>query len=135
MGEPGYPVNCPHCGRLLQYIWTQGETHFYRCAKDGTLILPPGRASQARRAGELSSTAPRGSLTGASPSRPKLTGWMSEWVGVWGLVGLIVLAGGSALITTTNADWSWLRFFYAMACLVFAYKVGLHTGRSRATRC
>jgi hypothetical protein len=34
-------VNCPKCGSRLAYVRTQDETHFYRCARHGTVILPP----------------------------------------------------------------------------------------------
>ncbi len=39
--DPGFPLNCPKCGTRLVYIRTDGDTHFYRCPRHGSLILPP----------------------------------------------------------------------------------------------
>jgi hypothetical protein len=39
--DPGFPLNCPHCGEKLAYVRTEGEIHFYRCSRHGPLILPP----------------------------------------------------------------------------------------------
>ena len=41
MPDPGFPVNCPKCGQRLTYVRSEGETHFYRCPRDGAVILPP----------------------------------------------------------------------------------------------
>jgi len=39
--DPNFPVSCPHCGRKLVYRRTEDATHFYRCERNGMLILPP----------------------------------------------------------------------------------------------
>jgi hypothetical protein len=31
MPNPGFPLNCPKCGKPLVYVRTDGDTHFYRC--------------------------------------------------------------------------------------------------------
>jgi uncharacterized Zn finger protein (UPF0148 family) len=41
MPDPGFPVNCPKCGTPLSYVRTDGDTHFYRCPRHGSLVLPP----------------------------------------------------------------------------------------------
>ena len=41
MHEPAIPLNCPYCGARVEYRRTEGETHFYHCAKCGPLALPP----------------------------------------------------------------------------------------------
>ena len=48
MADPGFPLNCPKCGTRLVYLRTQDDTHFYRCAQRGLMVLPPhGRGSVA----------------------------------------------------------------------------------------
>jgi hypothetical protein len=40
-------MNCPLCGAPLVYLRSHGDTHFYRCPRNGVLILPPdGRVRQ-----------------------------------------------------------------------------------------
>ena len=47
MSDPELSANCPYCGTALVYVRTDGETHIYRCARHGSLILPPdGRVRQ-----------------------------------------------------------------------------------------
>jgi len=47
MSDPGINANCPYCGAKLEFLRTEGETHFYRCACHGVLMLPPdGRVRQ-----------------------------------------------------------------------------------------
>ena len=53
--NPELRVNCPYCGAAMVYVRTDVlvyerrdvETHIYRCARHGSLILPPdGRVRQ-----------------------------------------------------------------------------------------
>jgi hypothetical protein len=45
--NPDIEVNCPYCGARLVYLRTEGETHYYRCARHGVLIVSPdGRIRQ-----------------------------------------------------------------------------------------
>lgn len=47
MPNPGIRVNCPLCGLALVYVRTDDDTHIFRCATHGALILPPdGRIRQ-----------------------------------------------------------------------------------------
>ena len=39
--DPTVPLNCPYCAARVKHERTEGETHYYTCARDGTLILPP----------------------------------------------------------------------------------------------
>jgi LSD1 subclass zinc finger protein len=39
--DPGFPVNCPTCRALLEYVRTDGATQIYRCFRDGLFLLPP----------------------------------------------------------------------------------------------
>ena len=32
---------CPKCGQRLAYVATKGDTSYYHCERDGTVILPP----------------------------------------------------------------------------------------------
>ena len=41
MSDRALPLNCPQCGKPLAYTHTSSETLFYRCERDGTVILPP----------------------------------------------------------------------------------------------
>ena len=41
MPDPGISPNCPYCGRGVRYVRSDGDTHFYKCPRDGPLILPP----------------------------------------------------------------------------------------------
>jgi hypothetical protein len=42
--DPGVPINCPLCGVSLDYIETEGRTHYYWCPQHGLLmLLPDGR--------------------------------------------------------------------------------------------
>jgi hypothetical protein len=45
--DPGIEMNYPLCGARLVYLRTECDTHFYRCARHGVLMLPAdGRMRQ-----------------------------------------------------------------------------------------
>ena len=39
-GSHDIPINCPKSGGPLIYLYTVSDTLFYRCERDGTVILP-----------------------------------------------------------------------------------------------
>lgn len=41
MADPGFPLNCPYCRDRLVYERSAGDTLYYRCERDGELMLPP----------------------------------------------------------------------------------------------
>ena len=41
MPDPDLSLKCPYCGRSTAYVRSDGDTHFYKCPRDGPLILPP----------------------------------------------------------------------------------------------
>ena len=45
MSRPPLPtdvsLNCPACGTRLIYVRSDGDTVYYRCPKDGAVVMPP----------------------------------------------------------------------------------------------
>ena len=41
MPDPQFPLHCPKCGKPVVYVRTEGDTHFYRCDRDGSVVFPP----------------------------------------------------------------------------------------------
>ena len=41
MPDPQFPLHCPKCGKPVVYVRTEGDTHFYRCERDGSVVFPP----------------------------------------------------------------------------------------------
>ena len=39
--SPTIPLNCPYCGARLNYVRSEGDLAFYRCPRDGLLVMPP----------------------------------------------------------------------------------------------
>lgn len=41
-------INCPICGAPLAYVRSEGDVAYYRCPKDGLMVMPPnGRITAA----------------------------------------------------------------------------------------